>query len=195
MVNLSPRSGCCNQRLRIADSGFRIAKTFGSDFAFAVEQTHKSAVRNPQSLLPTPHSRSENHPPLIEIAPDDDGFVGPNFAAEEFHRQRVLDHILNGAFQRTRAVDRVKALARQKLFGRIVEPKSDLALFEHAAQRFELNLDDPAQLLDPQALEDDHVVDAVEELRLELRAQLVHHPRAHYVLIALPLLNVARPDV
>jgi hypothetical protein len=31
-------------------------------------------------------------------------------------------------------------------------------------------------LLDPEALEDDHVVNAVEELRLELRAQLTHHP-------------------
>src|SRR5262245_39809301 len=155
----------------------------------------------PHSPLPTPHSRflphsrSEDHPSLIEIAPDDDRFVGLNFAAEEFHRKRVLDHVLNGAFQRARAVDGVEALARQKLFGRFVERESDLALFNHAAQRFELNFDDPAQLLDPEALENDHVVDAVEEFRLELRAKLVHHPRAHHFLVALPLLNVARPDV
>jgi len=35
--------------LRIADCGLRIDKTFDSDFAFTVEQIHKSAIRNPQS--------------------------------------------------------------------------------------------------------------------------------------------------
>jgi len=30
-----------------ADCGSRIDKTFDPDFAFAVEQTHKSAIRNP----------------------------------------------------------------------------------------------------------------------------------------------------
>src|SRR5215813_7845584 len=169
MVNLSPRSGCCNNGFRIAMLSHRRHRRHR-----AAEQKEKrgflgniisspslclrwlTLIRNPEPLLPTPHSRSEDHPPLIEIAPDYDRFVGLNFAAEEFHRQRVLDHVLNGAFQRARAVDRVEALARQKLFSRLVERESDLALFEHAAQRFELNLDDPAQLLDPEALEDDH---------------------------------------
>jgi hypothetical protein len=42
--------------LRIADCGLRIDKTFGPDFAIAVEQIHKSAIRNPQSAITTPHS-------------------------------------------------------------------------------------------------------------------------------------------
>src|SRR5215475_6434205 len=37
--------------LRIADCGLRIDKTFNPDFASAVEQTHKSAIRNPQSAI------------------------------------------------------------------------------------------------------------------------------------------------
>jgi hypothetical protein len=34
--------------LRIADCGLWIDKTFDLDFASAVEQAHKSAIRNPQ---------------------------------------------------------------------------------------------------------------------------------------------------
>src|SRR5262245_60443755 len=135
----------------------------------------KSPLPIPHSLLPTPRSHSENHLPAIEIASDDDRLVGLDFAGEEFHRQRVLDHVLNGAFERARAVDRIETLARQKFFGRLVEPEIDLALFEHAAQRFELNLDDPAQLLDPEALENDQDVNEVEVLGIELRAQQINH--------------------
>src|SRR5262249_43473146 len=40
--------------LRIADCGLRIDKTFNLHFAPAVEQTHKSAIRNPQSAIPLP---------------------------------------------------------------------------------------------------------------------------------------------
>jgi len=45
--------------LRIADCGLRIDKTFNLNFEPAVKQTHKSAIRNPQSAIrnPTPHSR------------------------------------------------------------------------------------------------------------------------------------------
>src|SRR5689334_16642449 len=42
--------------LRIADCGLRIDKTFNLDFALAVEQTHKSAIRNPQSAIRNLHS-------------------------------------------------------------------------------------------------------------------------------------------
>jgi len=37
--------------LRIADCGLRIDKIFNLDFASAVEQAHKSAIRNPQSAI------------------------------------------------------------------------------------------------------------------------------------------------
>jgi hypothetical protein len=39
-----------------ADCGLRIDTTFNLDFAFAVEQIHKSAISNPQSAIPSPHS-------------------------------------------------------------------------------------------------------------------------------------------
>jgi len=38
--------------LRIADCGLRIDKTLNLDFESTVEQTHKSAIRNPQSAIP-----------------------------------------------------------------------------------------------------------------------------------------------
>jgi hypothetical protein len=44
------------------------------------EKENTSSVSH--SLLPIPHLRSENHLPLIEVAFDDDRFVGLDFAAE-----------------------------------------------------------------------------------------------------------------
>jgi hypothetical protein len=38
--------------LRIADCGLRIDITFDLDLESAVEQTHQSAIRNPQSAIP-----------------------------------------------------------------------------------------------------------------------------------------------
>ena len=48
--------GIADCGLRIADCGLRIDKTFNLDFESAVEQTHKSAIRNPHSPIPIPHS-------------------------------------------------------------------------------------------------------------------------------------------
>src|SRR5215510_1078665 len=52
-------------------------------------------------------SLRKDHPPLIEIPFDDDRFVGFDFAVEQFHGERVLDEVLDRAFQRTRAVNRI----------------------------------------------------------------------------------------
>src|SRR5215510_8406631 len=44
--------GIADCGLRIADCGLRIDKTLNLDFESTVEQTHKSAIRNPQSAIP-----------------------------------------------------------------------------------------------------------------------------------------------
>src|SRR5262249_55516262 len=49
----------------VADCGLRIDTTFNLDFAFAVEQIHKSAIPNPQSPIPIPPSSL----PVVNICP------------------------------------------------------------------------------------------------------------------------------
>src|SRR5215510_10854727 len=71
----------------------------------------------PLSLLFLP--LREDHPPLIEIPFDDDRFVWFDFAVEQFHGERVLDQVLDRAFQRTRAVNRIEPFSPQRRFFRL----------------------------------------------------------------------------
>ena len=59
-VSKKIRQGEWGVGLRIADCGLRIDKIFSLDFGSSVEQTHKSAIRNPQPAIrnPTPFLRS-----------------------------------------------------------------------------------------------------------------------------------------
>src|SRR5437588_11034378 len=84
---------------------------------------------------------------LVAISRDADGLAGQNLAAQQFRRERVLYERLYRALQGARAVERIVALAREQSFGRVVEFEMYVALSEHAAQAFELNLDDVANLL------------------------------------------------
>src|SRR5437588_7528354 len=124
-----------------------------------------------------------------------DGLAGQNLAAQEFRRERVLYERLYRALQGARAVERVVALAREQLFGRVVEFETHVALLQHSAQAFELNLDDVADLLARELVEDDYVVNAVQELRLEVLAQDLCDGLAHLLLVVAHLLNLPRAEV
>lgn len=53
----------------------------------------------------------EHDPPVHPI--DMDEILGGEMSGEDFLRQRVFDLLLDGSFQRARAVDRVEAFTRQ----------------------------------------------------------------------------------
>ena len=69
-----------------------------------------------------------------------------NFAVQNLERQRILNHLLDGALQWTSAIVWIVALRKQQVFGRIGQLQRDLAVGEQAANVFEAQLDDPYQL-------------------------------------------------
>ena len=62
-------------------------------------------------------------------------------------------------------------MREQQLFGRVGQLERNLAIGQQAANVFQAQLDDLHQLLLAQRPEDDDVVDAVQELGLEVRVQ------------------------
>src|SRR5581483_1488469 len=130
-----------------------------------------------------------------EIAFDDACFARLDFAAEQFHRQRILYQALNRPLQWPRAVDRVETFAGQQLFRGLYKRERNLPFGEHLSQSLELDFDDLPEVLNAQPLEDDDVINAVEKFRLERVAQLLHHPGAHFPVIAFRLLNLTRTEV
>src|SRR5256714_6772233 len=132
---------------------------------------------------------------LVAVSRDAHGLAGQNLAAQELRRERVLYERLYRALQGARAVERIVALAREQLFRRVVEFETHVALLQHAAQAFELNLDDVADLLARELVEDDYVVNAVQELRLEVLAQDLCDGLANLLLVVAHLLNLPAPKV
>src|SRR2546423_4405801 len=130
---------------------------------------------------------------LVAVRRDADGLAGQNLAAQEFRRERVLYERLYRALQGARAVERVVALAREQSFRRVVEFEMHVALLQHSAQAFELNLDDVADLLARELVEDDYVVNAIQELRLEVLAQDLCDGLANLLLVVAHLLNLTAP--
>src|SRR5256714_6387028 len=132
---------------------------------------------------------------LVAVSRDAHGLAGQNLAAQQLRRERVLYERLYRALQGARAVERVVALAREQLFRRVVEFEAHVALLQHPAQSFELYLDDVADLLARELVEDDYVVNAVQELRLEVLAQDLCDGLAHLLLVVAHLLNLTAPKV
>ena len=94
--------------------------------------------------------------------------------------QLITDGLLHQAAQRPGTVDRVEPTLGQPLFGRqrhlqIQAPRSQPLL-----QLSQLDVDDLHQLVGLETLEDQHVIEPVDELRLERRP----HRRHHLLLIA-----------
>src|ERR1051325_1892595 len=135
----------------------------------------------------------ELHP--VAFGRDAHGLAGENLAAQQLRRERVLNHRLYRALQGARSVERVVALARQQLLRRAVKLYPHVALCEQAAQAFELYLDDAAYLLARELVEDDYVVHAVQELRLEVLAQDFEHGLSDLLLVVGDGLYLSAPEV
>ena len=100
-----------------------------------------------------------------------------NVAGQHVPRQRILEPALDGPPQRPRAIDRVVALARQVGEGRIGHPQAQARLRQPPREARHQEPDDLAQLRLAERPEDDDLVDAVEELRPEVVAQLLADAR------------------
>src|SRR5919107_1363187 len=118
---------------------------------------------------------------LAVLRVDAHGVPVGELALEQAQRQWVLDHALQRAFQRPRAVGRVPAGVRDDLLRVLRQLELDTAIREPRAQPCELELHDLSELLTGERLELDDLVDPVEELRPEelahllLRAQVRGH--------------------
>ena len=91
---------------------------------------------------------------------------------------------------------RVEAPVGQELLGLVGELQLQVALLEELPHPFELDGDDATDVVPGKLVVDDHVVDAVQELRLELGPQGLHHPPLHLLrLVRVEIDDVLAADV
>src|SRR5829696_6201292 len=83
----------------------------------------------------------ERDVPVLSLV-DDDVVAGAELAAQELRRERVLDHALDGALQRPRAVDRIVAGVGDRLARGLAQLDREPALLEELAETAELDLHD-----------------------------------------------------
>ena len=109
----------------------------------------------------------------------DDARALGDLAGEDLAAERGLDLLLEHPLQRPGAVGRVVAGARRGApWPRRSAPARSCRSASRCAQAAELDVDDLLQLLARQAVEDDDLVDAVQELGPEVLAQRLQHRRA-----------------
>src|SRR4029079_12497644 len=100
-----------------------------------------------------------------------------NLTGEDFVGERVLEIFLHGALQRPCAIDRVVTDAPEPGARGIGEVEPDLAILEQLREPRDLDVDDRAHVAGTEAVEQDDLVEAVEKLGPEMRANHLHHLR------------------
>jgi hypothetical protein len=130
------------------------------------------------------HLRKHEALPLVV---DAHAVAVADLAREDLASEAVLDALLDDALQGSRAELRVVAFARERDGCRRRDTERDAARREALAQVAELDLDDAAELLARQRVEDHGLVDAVQELRPQVLLQDAAHMRFDHriVLVAL----------
>src|SRR5262249_10847197 len=84
-------------------------------------------------------------------------------------------HALDRPLQRPRSVNRIVALDKDQLLGRLRKLDGDLAIGQQPVQIFEAQIDDLLQLLLAKRIENNHIIHAVQEFRTEVLLQHSHH--------------------
>ena len=130
-----------------------------------------------------PDTRKHEALPLVV---DAHAVAVADLAGEDLSREAVLDALLDDALQRSRAELRVVAFARERDGCRRRDTERDAARREALAQVAELDLDDAAELLARQRVEDHGLVDAVQELWPQVLLEDAAHMRLDHgvVLVA-----------
>ena len=77
----------------------------------------------------------------------------------------------------------------------VADLQCDTTVRQPPTERGDLNLDDPRQLLGAQGVEQHHIVESVEELRLERRAHDAHHLLALALVVEVGIDQEHRPQV
>src|SRR5882724_10861053 len=95
-----------------------------------------------------------------------------NLTAGHQVRQWLYEQALDGSLQMPRAIPEIGALLQQKLPGAIGDINQERFVcgsgLDTLLHHLQLNINDPAQFLSTERLEDDDVVQTVDELRREL---------------------------
>src|SRR5580693_8474167 len=113
----------------------------------------------------------DREPDLAALRLDRDSGPVPDLAGEQLDGERVDDEPLDRPLQRTGAELRVEPLAGEEGPGPLGRPDLDPAVLHPALHERELEVDDPLDLRFPERVEHDEVVEPVEELRPEERAE------------------------
>src|SRR6185369_9423308 len=100
-----------------------------------------------------------------------------NFAGENFIGERVLQIFLHRALERPGAIDRVVSHTPEPRPGSVGQVQTDLAVLEQLLQARQLDIDDRPHVTGAQAVEQDDLVEAIEELGPEMPAHHLHHLR------------------
>ena len=114
---------------------------------------------------------------------DLDRVTRPEFALQDFLRQRVFDLLLDRPFEWPRTVHRIKAGLSEPLPGSFGQDYGHFTFREPRMQITELNIDDRANVFLTQRMEYDHIVDPVNEFRPEMARDDFHHRGFHRIVI------------
>src|SRR5690606_11426557 len=95
------------------------------------------------------------------------GIAVVQFAFQDLFCNRVLQVFLDRPLQWTCTKAFVESFFCDELLGGICEPDLVTQIGDPAEEPFQFNIDDPEDIFLAQAVEDDHIVDTVQELRGE----------------------------
>ena len=123
--------------------------------------------RRTRALDRSRRPRSLQHE-LAFVRIDGHRVTGHEPALEDRQRERIDQPLLDHALERPRAVGRVVAEIPEQRPGGVGQADLDLPLTHPRDQPRDLEVDDLAELLAGEDVELDDVVEAVDELRLEL---------------------------
>ena len=102
-----------------------------------------------------------------------------NGSLQDFGRQRIEHLFLDNPLQGPCAEGRIIPFAREQFLGLRSQIEIDFLLLQVFSDALKLDVDDPLDLVARQAVKNDNLVDTVQKLRPEARAQRLIHPCLH----------------
>ena len=121
---------------------------------------------------------------FVRVVVDDNFFAVVHLAADNQPAESCFHLLLDRSFERPRAIDRIVASLHQMRPRLIRQRELNVAIRQTLAQARELDFHDLLQVLLIEGMEDNDLVDAVEKLRPETAAELVHHRILHVFVAA-----------